>query len=487
MAQIVAMHDGIELYGTTNDLPFPDNSVEVRANSELIGYQWFAASNTLETIDFTKWGTDPKDNSYFSYYITQDKKFFQLMTFLEEQENLLWMKSIEWANADYEDRYPAVYGRKLGILTDEKNVPVQEIPDVTSEWFIDIGTSTGTYIAHITDSEKITGDGTTLIRSHPNFNCKRVRQVSGARWSKDYIILPYGVGLTAYCHVDFPQFNFFDFIDDGDMENDAAQNWSQNANVFKTTEDSVSFPTSLKIDWYKTLYSNNFTYIKPNSQYRLEWSFKSVGWDQATLYYGYAQYDENVRQIRHHNISATPGSDTTLVSDVIPTDMSIEVVDRWGTTCDVWNVPQWSNWPSDYRVIAFDTDDSGAYNDLPNYNTSAYVGWEPPVANGFASVVDNWATCTINLKRWVWLNYPAGTNVRVHRVWSTHNYIAASNDAIPGTWTQFTGAVEGISLYGNDNNYFRRGTRFVRIFIIWNYKRYGDEELLIDDLKLVEL
>ena len=88
LAQLVSIHDGLELYRTRNDLPLPDDNVEVKASAATIAYQWYAGSNTLETIDFTKWWKDPKDDQYFSYYLTKDRKYFQLLAFLEEEENV---------------------------------------------------------------------------------------------------------------------------------------------------------------------------------------------------------------------------------------------------------------------------------------------------------------------------------------------------------------------------------------------------------------
>jgi hypothetical protein len=50
----VSIHDGLELYRTRNDLPLPDENVEVIIGFDPIAYQGYAGSNTLETIDFTK-------------------------------------------------------------------------------------------------------------------------------------------------------------------------------------------------------------------------------------------------------------------------------------------------------------------------------------------------------------------------------------------------------------------------------------------------
>jgi prepilin-type N-terminal cleavage/methylation domain-containing protein len=74
LAQLVSIHDWLELYRTRNDLPLPDESIDVIIWVETIAYQWYAGSNTLETIDFTKGWLDPRDKSYFSYYLTAERK-----------------------------------------------------------------------------------------------------------------------------------------------------------------------------------------------------------------------------------------------------------------------------------------------------------------------------------------------------------------------------------------------------------------------------
>ena len=46
LAQLVSVHDGLELYRTKNDLPLPDDNIEVKVNVQTveysIGYQGYA-------------------------------------------------------------------------------------------------------------------------------------------------------------------------------------------------------------------------------------------------------------------------------------------------------------------------------------------------------------------------------------------------------------------------------------------------------------
>ncbi|MDQ7022287.1 MAG: hypothetical protein Q9M97_01940 [Candidatus Gracilibacteria bacterium] len=87
------MSDALELYSTKKDLPIPDDKVDIKLSSELIAYQGYIGKNVLETIEYTESGLDPKDKQYFSYYLTANNEYFQLLSFLEKPtEDVLAIK-----------------------------------------------------------------------------------------------------------------------------------------------------------------------------------------------------------------------------------------------------------------------------------------------------------------------------------------------------------------------------------------------------------
>ncbi len=191
ISQLAAIHDWLEVYRTRNDLPLPENSVEVRSSAIVIWTQWYMWKNNLELIAYNKWWIDPKDGTYFSYYVTKDRKYFQLMWFLEDQANKQTVRidnSEKWIvnnekglsfsvipaetgvyknivnplipatyAADYTNRFPTVYWKKLGILTDINNNPIQEVPSIKTATFVELTTDAGTYKANFTDRDSITG------------------------------------------------------------------------------------------------------------------------------------------------------------------------------------------------------------------------------------------------------------------------------------------------------------------------------------------
>jgi prepilin-type N-terminal cleavage/methylation domain-containing protein len=172
IAQLTSISDWLNLYSTKNDLPIPDNNVEVSVSWALIAYQGTAGANTLDTIDFSKWGKDPKDDTHFSYYLTKNRKYFQLMAFLEESENLTsWIINSTHA-IDYTDRIPTVSGKKLGILTNDAKVPIEQLGSN-----VDVGTTTEDYKAYLTSEDVIEWDSSVLFQINPEASCKRIKQM----------------------------------------------------------------------------------------------------------------------------------------------------------------------------------------------------------------------------------------------------------------------------------------------------------------------
>jgi len=150
IAQLKSMSDALELYRTKKDLPIPDDKVDVKTNSEIIAYQGYIWKNVLETIEYTESWLDPKDKTYFSYYLTKNKKYFQLLAFLEESNtDVVALNSFNKTNAeDYLGRYPFVKWKKLWILVwTWTNTPIQEIEVITGSWYINIETANDTYKA----------------------------------------------------------------------------------------------------------------------------------------------------------------------------------------------------------------------------------------------------------------------------------------------------------------------------------------------------
>ena len=152
-AQLKSMSDALELYTTKKDLPIPDDKVDIKvwtSPERIIAYQWYIWKNVLETIEYTESWLDPKDKTYFSYYLTKNKKYFQLLAFLEEENDDVVALNLNKVQAlDYSERKMIVKWKKLWILVwwtwAILNTPIQEL--ITTS--LNIETTTGSYIANV--------------------------------------------------------------------------------------------------------------------------------------------------------------------------------------------------------------------------------------------------------------------------------------------------------------------------------------------------
>ncbi|MCP4523022.1 MAG: prepilin-type N-terminal cleavage/methylation domain-containing protein [Candidatus Gracilibacteria bacterium] len=192
-AQVHAIGQGLVLHSVKKRLPYPNTQIEVTANGEVFAYQGYAGKDVLESIDFSDDGKDPKDDSYFSYMVTKDRKHFQLMTFLEEPSE----EFIDYTNTAY-SRFPMVYGKELGILTQSStNLPVNEVVNLS----LDIVNTTEEFTAHYSDSMHIQGSGSVLAQMNLRSSCQRLQMV-GKKKNGIYSISPDGINdYEVYCNM----------------------------------------------------------------------------------------------------------------------------------------------------------------------------------------------------------------------------------------------------------------------------------------------
>jgi prepilin-type N-terminal cleavage/methylation domain-containing protein len=478
ISQLKNITDALNLYQSKNTLPLPETYTTIIASGALIGYQGTAGASILEIVNYTSGGKDPKDDSYYTYYLSSDRKNFQLLTLLEEADNLETRNTHTNPNihtslftqsyaADYTNRFPKVYGKKLWVLTQTiSNIPIQELNLVNTT--LDIATTSDTYNAYFTDSDKLTGTGIVLRNSLWNANCKRLSQTGNFTGNKYYSIFKNGQKLQVYCHQNFLDTTFYTFFENGNFESSASGSWAE---PYMSPAANYQGLYGLQFKGYTYIVpSDLYTYIEPWKTYELGWYFRSQWSTQSILYFGFMEFDENFVPILNHHVNAIPGTDTTLVQAVNATDTSIVIQDVGGTTC-----AKWSSHPyfSTLWLITFDTDDSGKYNDLPNRTQSQLLYISPKVYSAFTSMVDNGSTCILTSSTSIGVSRPAWTKIRMHIPWWSYNYIAAEGSFVPNTWTYYSWKVYGEQIFWANSNYFRRGTRFIKLFVIPNYGQWS--------------
>lgn len=208
ISNIKSLSEALEIYRTKSSLPLPESNVEVKINGNKIMWQWYLWENILKTLNFNNWWIDPLDNTYYTYAITDDRKYFQLMGFLEEEWSLqliynksLIVNKLYSSSIDYSTRYPTVYGKQLWIITTTLNVPIQEDSTIVLSWELNITSSTtDIFNAHFDDTNVITWIWTDLFIIAYNANCNRIKQVTWVNSDWVYTINPTSSSsFTAYC------------------------------------------------------------------------------------------------------------------------------------------------------------------------------------------------------------------------------------------------------------------------------------------------
>jgi hypothetical protein len=140
-SKINEISDLIKAYKISHTLPAPLDFIEVKANSKIIWYQWYAWSDILEKIHYSAEWKDPNDYTYFTYFITADRKSFELMWFYENEASLEYssiFKKTYAKKVDYSIRYPYVSWDKVWIYTISDNTPIQEVSSYLTAWEVDL-------------------------------------------------------------------------------------------------------------------------------------------------------------------------------------------------------------------------------------------------------------------------------------------------------------------------------------------------------------
>lgn len=193
LAQLTGLRDSLRLGITKWKLPLPDDAVEIRNNGVTFLHQWYAGKNVLESISFSENTIDPLDDSYYTYLVSQNRKDFQILGFLEKY-NPSVISSIlpEWNAQQYAQRYPQVMWKKLWILLQQQtNTPLQAMTEYATSGYIDLqDTTTNEFDAYVTDIYVISWKQEDLLGILPYTTCKRLLENGWVVGSGIYNINP---------------------------------------------------------------------------------------------------------------------------------------------------------------------------------------------------------------------------------------------------------------------------------------------------------
>jgi len=206
LIQLKDIHDGLERYSINSRLPFPEDMVEIQASWNTFAYQWYAGDQIIKTIGYDWGGKDLEYGTYLTYMLSKNKRSFQLLTYVDDNE-FLSKKIITntYANQDYTTMFPKVIWSALWVLIDdESRAPIQEVDSISSIGTYDVITGTWELISYFSDNNKIqTSQWDDFSLLLENKTCARIKELWNSTWNGEYIINPTGSqNIRVYCDME---------------------------------------------------------------------------------------------------------------------------------------------------------------------------------------------------------------------------------------------------------------------------------------------
>jgi len=218
--QMTWIFDAFQLFSTRSLIPFPRDITQLKYGSNLIWYQGDIDPSVLEKIEYSEGWRDPKNQDYFSYMISADRKSVQLLSYFEDEKSIksqdTWLTFNPWLqtnaafdedinfaglyNIDYTILYPYVYGFELWILIeDESKAPVNK-DDFLRNAELNLFTSTWTYNSYISNAEILEWSWDAFLWIIPRTDCAKIQKLLWGVPSWIYKINPSGVKpINTYC------------------------------------------------------------------------------------------------------------------------------------------------------------------------------------------------------------------------------------------------------------------------------------------------
>lgn len=281
ISEITELYEKLIVYGIDNPLPIPDDYIEVKNQNNLIWYQWNLWKNTIKKLDYLGSWVDPKDQSYFTYVTTKNKKSFALMTFLEEslEENSLNPDKV--VNKGNIQKVPYMIGKKVGILLNESNIPIHIEKNIIDEWNLDLNSSwIDNYSLYFSNEEIYTGTWSELLFIAQDYNCKRIKDLSPGVDSGIYFIDYDGdtVKQPIYCEMEVDGWGRNLLLkangDNSTFEYDSAyweNSTSYNIGDYKYTKDEFKSDLFSTMDFTEVLLELNTYWIKKTIIIQQDW------------------------------------------------------------------------------------------------------------------------------------------------------------------------------------------------------------------------
>lgn len=221
-----------------------------------------------------------------------------------------------------------------------------------------------------------------------------------------------------------------------------------------------------KFSGFQKILTASFIPVDSKKMFRLSGEFKSFSKRKSLLYFGLIPYNKDKVHINNYTIKYRKNTGTELARKCSKGDKVVYIKDG-------------SSWISSrLGCIAFNTDNSGVYSDLPNFNLSSI---------GIKRVSQEGTIWKLELSNPVSRNYQENTKIREHVEDPSGNYIYCSawNAYVPFEWTEYKGMI-----YNSKKERFGKlpiGTEYVKIIIWGNFlQKSKDISLAFKNIKFEE-
>lgn len=129
--------------------PLPDNKVDISAWAQVVQYQWVFSKNILAEVWVHNGWKDPLTGDYYWYVVNQARNKFQVIGFLESQDNIALNSIMPNTFANNSEKFLVTAGNKLWVLLDENSHEI--IQDTNQTLNIDITAPASNYAIVIWD------------------------------------------------------------------------------------------------------------------------------------------------------------------------------------------------------------------------------------------------------------------------------------------------------------------------------------------------
>ena len=188
--------------------------------------------------------------------------------------------------------------------------------------------------------------------------------------------------------------------------------------------------------------------------YKISAWVKSADDKKTTVLLGFQPLDANKKPIEFGHVNFVPGTETELTEACTGKDTVIKIKD--GSKWKVFHLNR----------VAFDVDDTGELDDLPNRNISKGAPIKIEKKDAFLEVT---------LSTPCGMDYPAGTKVRIHSHGDTYKYMAIKKQFNSTEWQELSAQVQV--------NDFYKGTKFIKIVVL----ALGGGNIFFDDIQFEEV